>query len=357
MAAFRRRRQSLSEAVGSGVRPASPFIDQSFTSLETRQSSSLRRLRVNTLEEVNISDHEIQALRSRVLHHRGSVQGTFTTESRLLHRVRRFINKIGSSREHYSLFIFHKNGWFRKNVKKIAKSGVFKLFMALVVLLHFVTQCFYIPTINGDDTLINTVIYYVTVVVLVLYIMEAVLNIIAYSLVHSPKAYLRKYAHVLDIFVIIVGILYIATSNINPLVGEIFASFMAFKLIKLFALSESVQFILKALAKSVAPLFYLGVLTFIVITFLALIGIQLFNGRLHKGCFASHLTPAGINRTVLVSEFPCTQNQSIDGSHSCPYGSTCAEWPEGPRRGIISFNNMIFAYLTVFQVIGSRSSI
>ncbi len=30
--------------------------------------------------------------------------------------------------------------------------------MALVVLLHFVTQCFYIPTINGDDTLINTVI-------------------------------------------------------------------------------------------------------------------------------------------------------------------------------------------------------
>ena len=65
----------------------------------------------------------------------------------------------------------------------------------------------------------------------------------------------------------------------------------------------------------------------------------------------THLTFAGINRTVLVSEFPCTQNQSIDGSHSCPYGSTCAEWPEGPRRGIISFDNMIFAYLTVFQVI------
>ena len=164
-----------------------------------------------------------------------------------------------------------------------------------------------------------------------------------------------------------------------------------------------VRFILKALGKSIAPLFYLGVLTFLVITFLALIGIQFFDGALHGGCFASHFTPAGrknyiyarkwpriakisicqmwgsskcqilypyymyvlwihllcacsvhvgINRTVLVSEFPCpSSNETLPGTHSCPYGSTCTNWTEGPRRGIISFDNMGVAYLTVFQVI------
>lgn len=81
-------------------------------------------------------------------------------------------------------------------------------------------------------------------------------------------------------------------------------------------------------------------------------------------------TYVGINRTVLVSAFPCPwnempQNETLqngtgtlqngtgipEGSHSCPYDSTCAEWLEGPHRGIISFDNMAFAYLTVFQVI------
>lgn len=54
---------------------------------------------------------------------------------------------------------------------------------------------------------------------------------------------------------------------------------------------------------------------------------------------------------MLVSAFPCPENETLGGSHSCPYGSTCTDWPEGPHRGIISFDNMGFAYLTVFQVI------
>ncbi len=70
-------------------------------------------------------------------------------------------------------------------------------------------------------------------------------------------------------------------------------------------------------------------------------------------CYTHIVTFVGINRTVLVSQFPCALNvnQSIDGSHSCPYGSNCAKWPEGPHRGIISFDHMGFAYLTVFTVI------
>lgn len=50
---------------------------------------------------------------------------------------------------------------------------------------------------------------------------------------------------------------------------------------------------LKVLAKSVRPLFYLSILTFLVILFFALLGIEFFQGKLHGGCYANYTTPAG----------------------------------------------------------------
>jgi len=50
---------------------------------------------------------------------------------------------------------------------------------------------------------------------------------------------------------------------------------------------------LKVLAKSLRPLFHLGSLTFIVILFFAILGIQLFKGELHGGCYANYTTPSG----------------------------------------------------------------
>ena len=50
---------------------------------------------------------------------------------------------------------------------------------------------------------------------------------------------------------------------------------------------------LKVLAKSLKPLFHLGSLTFIVTLFFAILGIQLFKGQLHGGCYANYTIPSG----------------------------------------------------------------
>lgn len=50
---------------------------------------------------------------------------------------------------------------------------------------------------------------------------------------------------------------------------------------------------LKALAKSLKPLLNLSLLTFLVILFFALVGIELFQGDLHGGCYANYISPAG----------------------------------------------------------------
>ena len=44
-----------------------------------------------------------------------------------------------------------------------------------------------------------------TVLVTVLYVVEAGLNIVAYGLIQTSKGYLKNAAHVLDIFVIVFG--------------------------------------------------------------------------------------------------------------------------------------------------------
>lgn len=46
---------------------------------------------------------------------------------------------------------------------------------------------------------------YVTVVVTLLYLLEAGLNIVAFGLIQTSKAYLKSRAHVLDVFVIAFG--------------------------------------------------------------------------------------------------------------------------------------------------------
>ena len=56
---------------------------------------------------------------------------------------------------------------------------------------------------------------------------------------------------------------------------------------------SGVQFILKVLVKLFLPLLYLSLFTVLVMIFFALVGMQLFSGNLHGGCFANYRTPAG----------------------------------------------------------------
>lgn len=54
-----------------------------------------------------------------------------------------------------------------------------------------------------------------------------------------------------------------------------------------------VKFILNALASSLPPVFYLIIMTLCVMVFFALIGMELFQGVLHGGCYANYTSPTG----------------------------------------------------------------
>ena len=60
--------------------------------------------------------------------------------------------------------------------------------------------------------------------------------------------------------------------------------------------SAGVTFILKALARSLVPLFFLSILTLCVMVFFSLVGLELFSGRLHGACISNFTSPTGVDR-------------------------------------------------------------
>ena len=51
---------------------------------------------------------------------------------------------------------------------------------------------------------------------------------------------------------------------------------------------------MNALAHSIVPLSYLSLMTFSVVVFFALVGMELFVGALHGGCYANFSLSGGI---------------------------------------------------------------
>lgn len=280
-----------------------------------------------------------------------------TSESSLTQWLMKWLNKMGHGHRDYSLFLFHKKGSFRKNVKKVVKSRIFKFLMAVVVIINALTLCFYSPSVRSDKKEVNSHFALGSIVFILAYMVEAGLMIIAYGLILHPKSYLRTVTHVLDVFVIVFGILYVSLNTSHHTVSEVFAALMAIKLIRILAIFDSVTFILKALARSLVPLFFLSLLTLCVMVFFSLVGLELFLGRLHGACFSDFVSPTGPS-SFRVSDFPCYFDQEapetvpryVRGDHECNR-STCSFWEEGPNSGITSFDNFGLSMLTVFQLI------
>merc|ERR1711962_1091392 len=95
------------------------------------------------------------------------------------------------------------------------------------------------------------------------------------------------------------------------------------------------------------PLFYIALLVFFVIIIYAIIGVELFRGKFRATCV--NMTDG----TLAMDEeeiHPCSTSQNY--GFQCPIGTECRDnsW-DGPNDGIVSFDNIGLAGLTVFTCI------
>ncbi|KAH0628831.1 hypothetical protein JD844_010402 [Phrynosoma platyrhinos] len=114
--------------------------------------------------------------------------------------------------------------------------------------------------------------------------------------------------------------------------------------------------------KAMVPLLHIALLVLFVIIIYAIIGLELFIGRMHKTCFiigsgiVQQLLARKNGRELLAFHLEAEEDPSpcaFSGhGRQCTVNNTeCRGKWEGPNGGITNFDNFFFAMLTVFQCI------
>uniref|UniRef100_A0A3Q4GAI7 Voltage-dependent L-type calcium channel subunit alpha n=1 Tax=Neolamprologus brichardi TaxID=32507 RepID=A0A3Q4GAI7_NEOBR len=193
---------------------------------------------------------------------------------------------------------------------------------------------------------------------LIIFTVEAFLKVIAYGLLFHPNAYLRNGWNLLDFIIVVVGlfsaILEQATKGdgATPIGGKAagfdvkaLRAFRVLRPLRLVSGVPSLQVVLNSIIKAMVPLLHIALLVLFVIIIYAIIGLELFMGKMHKTCVH--------NLTATIAEekpAPCAPDGAY-GRHCKHNGTQCRVGWEGPNDGITNFDNFAFAMLTVFQCI------
>ncbi|KAI4803359.1 hypothetical protein KUCAC02_006910, partial [Chaenocephalus aceratus] len=193
---------------------------------------------------------------------------------------------------------------------------------------------------------------------LIIFTVEAFLKVIAYGLLFHPNAYLRNGWNLLDFIIVVVGlfsaILEQATKGdgATPIGGKAagfdvkaLRAFRVLRPLRLVSGVPSLQVVLNSIIKAMVPLLHIALLVLFVIIIYAIIGLELFMGKMHKTC-AHEQTGTFMEKKPA----PCAPEGAY-GRNCTHNGTHCKVGWEGPNDGITNFDNFAFAMLTVFQCI------
>ena len=191
------------------------------------------------------------------------------------------------------------------------------------------------------------------------------MKIIALGLLLHQGAYLRSVWNILDFTIVIIGLLSTALSTIMKEGFDVKAlrAFRVLRPLRLVSGVPSLQVVLNAIIKAMIPLLHIALLVIFVIVIYAIIGLELFSGKLHETCF--HNQTGSYFYDVfqfLSSHFVLTfSGEMMENPHPCGVngfecndeleGYICRGYWAGPNYGITNFDNFGLAMLTVFQCI------
>uniref|UniRef100_A0A8C1L8X2 Voltage-dependent L-type calcium channel subunit alpha n=1 Tax=Cyprinus carpio TaxID=7962 RepID=A0A8C1L8X2_CYPCA len=229
----------------------------------------------------------------------------------------------------------------------------FEIIILMTIFANCVALAVYIPFPEDDSNATNSNLERVEYLFLIIFTVEAFLKVIAYGLLCHPNAYLRNGWNLLDFIIVVVGLFSAileqatkgdgGTSMGGKAAGFDVKALRAFRVLRPLRLVSgvpSLQVVLNSIIKAMVPLLHIALLVLFVIIIYAIIGLELFMGKMHRTCPLSEEKPA-----------PCAPS-STHGRHCSMANITqCMMGWAGPNDGITNFDNFAFAMLTVFQCI------
>uniref|UniRef100_H3ATD9 Voltage-dependent L-type calcium channel subunit alpha n=1 Tax=Latimeria chalumnae TaxID=7897 RepID=H3ATD9_LATCH len=193
---------------------------------------------------------------------------------------------------------------------------------------------------------------------LIIFTIETFLKIIAYGLLMHPNAYVRNGWNLLDFIIVVVGLFSVVLEQVTTKEADggnhssgkpggfdvkALRAFRVLRPLRLVSGVPSLQVVLNSIIKAMVPLLHIALLVLFVIIIYAIIGLELFIGKMHKTCFFT-------DTDIIAEEEPAPCEFSGNG-RQCPNETNCKSGWAGPNGGITNFDNFAFAMLTVFQCI------
>uniref|UniRef100_A0A671KCA6 Voltage-dependent L-type calcium channel subunit alpha n=1 Tax=Sinocyclocheilus anshuiensis TaxID=1608454 RepID=A0A671KCA6_9TELE len=258
-----------------------------------------------------------------------------------------------------ALFCLKLNNPIRRAALHLVEWKPFDIFILLAIFANCVALGVSKPFPEDDSNATNRDLEQVEYVFLIIFTIETFLKILAYGLVMHPSSYIRNGWNLLDFVIVIVGLFSVVLETVTHKSGETtthmpgkpggldvkaLRAFRVLRPLRLVSGVPSLQIVLNSIMKAMVPLLHISLLVLFVIIIYAIIGLELFIGRMHRTCFFM-----GTNNYADDDPVPCAY--AGHGRQCAANGSECRGKWEGPNGGITNFDNFFFAMLTVFQCI------
>uniref|UniRef100_A0A667YA03 Voltage-dependent L-type calcium channel subunit alpha n=1 Tax=Myripristis murdjan TaxID=586833 RepID=A0A667YA03_9TELE len=250
-----------------------------------------------------------------------------------------------NSRPPRALFCLNLNNPIRRACISLVEP--FDIFILIAIFANCMALAVYIPFPEDDSNSTNHDLETVEYAFLIIFTIETFLKIIAYGLVMHQNAYVRNGWNMLDFVIVVIGTHPSMHGHGGKPGGFDVKALRAFRVLRPLRLVSgvpSLQVVLNSIIKAMVPLLHIALLVLFVIIIYAIIGLELFIGKMHATCYIP-------GTDVLAEEEPAPCAISGHG-RQCPInGTECREGWHGPNGGITNFDNFMFAMLTVFQCI------
>ncbi|XP_058488624.1 calcium channel, voltage-dependent, L type, alpha 1D subunit, a isoform X13 [Solea solea] len=273
-----------------------------------------------------------------------------------------------NSRPPRALFCLKLNNPIRRACISLVEWKPFDIFILIAIFANCMALAVYVPFPEDDSNSTNHDLETVEYAFLIIFTIETFLKIIAYGLVMHQNAYVRNGWNMLDFVIVVIGLFSVALELLTKeekeeAEGEVphpsmhghggkpggfdvkaLRAFRVLRPLRLVSGVPSLQVVLNSIIKAMVPLLHIALLVLFVIIIYAIIGLELFIGKMHATCYV-----AGSDAITEEESAPCAI--SGHGRLCALNGTECREGWQGPNNGITNFDNFLFAMLTVFQCI------
>ncbi|KAE8623232.1 hypothetical protein XENTR_v10005548 [Xenopus tropicalis] len=261
-----------------------------------------------------------------------------------------------SPRPPRSLFCLGLQNPFRKSCINIVEWKPFEMIILLTIFANCIALAIYLPMPEDDTNSVNTILEKIEYIFLFIFTIEAALKIVAYGFILHSDAYLRNCWNILDFTIVSVGLFTIVLEQINKVQGvtapggtgfnvKALRAFRVLRPLRLVSGVPSLQVVLNSIIKAMVPLLHIALLVLFMIIIYAIVGKELFSGKMHKTCYYK------ATDVIATVEKPSPCSTTGQGRQCAINGSECRGWWPGPNNGITHFDNFGFAMLTVYQCI------